>query len=123
MKLALFALVALLPLMAEDKGTLALNGNDPVVLATQDVEKPGSPKLTLTRGGFLYQFVDAKNKAEFEKNPAQYEIQFGGSCARMRSVQGNPGNYAVHAKKIYVFGSDGCREAFVADPKSFVDAK
>jgi len=120
MKLALLALVALLPLMAEDK-TVALNGNDPVLLATQNVEKLGSTKLTATRGDFTYQFVDAKNKAEFEKNPAQYEIQMGGACARMGgNTHGNPSNYGVYQKKIYIFGTDDCREVFMKDPKSFV---
>lgn len=121
MKLALLAFAALLPLLAQDS-TPALNGNDPVLLATQGVEKIGSAKFAVTRGGFTYQFVDAKNKATFEKSPAEYEIQMGGACARMGpGTHGNPSNYAVHAKKIYIFGTDDCREVFLKDPKSFAE--
>jgi len=120
MKLALLAVAALLPLIAQDK-TVALNGNDPVLLATQNVEKLGSAKLAVTRGDFTYQFTDAKTKAEFEKSPAKYEIQMGGACARMGGgSHGNPGNYGVYEKKIYIFGTDDCREIFMKDPKSFI---
>jgi YHS domain-containing protein len=120
MKLALLALAALLPLVAQDKSA-ALNGNDPVLLASQNVEKLGSARITAERGGFTFQFVDAKNKAEFEKNPAKYEIQMGGACARMGAgTHGNPSNYAVFEKKIYIFGSDDCRETFLKNPKNFV---
>ncbi len=120
MKLALLAFAALLPLLAQDN-TPALNGNDPVLLASKNVEKLGSPKFTAARGGFTFQFVDAQNKAEFEKNPAQYEIQMGGACARMGGgTHGNSANYAVVEKKIYIFGSDDCRETFLRNPKSFI---
>lgn len=127
MKFALLALIAFLPVFAQekaqDKGAQALNGNDPVILATQDDEKLGSPKITVSRGGFLYQFVNEKNKATFEKNPAQYEIQMGGACARMGAgsgASGNPGLYGVYKNRIYIFGTDDCKTTFMKDPQTFV---
>ncbi|MEO8027568.1 MAG: hypothetical protein ABI823_13895, partial [Bryobacteraceae bacterium] len=123
-KLFLLAIALLMPILAQDSAVL--NGNDPVLLATQNQEKIGSPKFAVKRGNFTYQFVDAKIKAEFAKNPAKYEIQMGGACARMGAnsgSMGNPSRYSVYGKKIYIFGSDDCQEIFMKDPKSFIDKK
>ncbi|HEX6649989.1 MAG TPA: hypothetical protein VF075_10625, partial [Pyrinomonadaceae bacterium] len=61
---------------------IPLEGLDPVML-TQGKEVQGDMKYTLTRGQFQYLFASAENKTTFEKDPARYEIQLNGSCARM----------------------------------------
>jgi len=108
--------------LAAQPAILVLNGNDPVILSSTNKEKEGLPSLTVTRGRYLYQFTTAENKAAFEKDPAQYEVQMNGSCARMGPpVMGGPGNYSVYKGKIYLFGSGDCREAFEDAPEKFIE--
>jgi YHS domain-containing protein len=68
-------------------------------------------------------FANAANKAAFEQDPARYEIQLDGSCARMGApVGGNPDLYAVHKGRIYIFGSVNCKTLFVAAPEKYLDS-
>lgn len=98
----------------------ALDGLDPVLLV-KGQEVFGKDTLTVTRGRFMYSFATPENKAAFEENPAPYEIQLGGLCARMGGTAGGNGNsFAVHEGKIYVFGSDECRKRFIAAPAKFI---
>jgi YHS domain-containing protein len=98
----------------------ALEGLDPVLL-TQGKEAQGEMDITVTRGQFRYMFANAANKAAFEKDPARYEIQLNGACARMGApVQGNPDLYAAHKGRIYIFGSDNCKTLFVAAPEKYL---
>jgi YHS domain-containing protein len=79
--------------------------------------------ITVTRGQFRYMFANAANKAAFEQDPARYEIQLNGSCARMGApVGGNPDLYAVHNGRIYIFGSANCKTLFVAAPEKYLDS-
>lgn len=98
----------------------ALDGLDPVLLV-QGREVDGKPDLTSERGGLIYRFSSPDTKRTFESDPARYEIQFGGTCARMgRSSGGNPSDFYVHEGRIYVFGSDDCHKAFVANPAKYL---
>src|SRR5262249_34575913 len=98
-----------------------LEGLDPVLLV-QGKEVQGKEKISVIRGQFQYLFVSEENKALFEKDPAQYEIQLGGTCARMGpSVGGNPNLYTVYNKHIYIFGSDHCKELFEAAPEKYLE--
>jgi hypothetical protein len=47
----------------------------------------------------------------------------GGGCARMGPLSGicDAGRFAVHGERIYLFASDQCRTAFLADPARFLD--
>ncbi|HXU08371.1 MAG TPA: hypothetical protein VN743_05190, partial [Blastocatellia bacterium] len=67
-----------------------LEGLDPVMLV-QGKEVQGDLKISVTRGQFQYLFANAETKTTFEKDPARYEIQLEGACARMGApVTGNP---------------------------------
>lgn len=100
---------------------LALDGVDPVVLLQQGKEVFGKAEFSVKRGGFDYQFASAESKAAFEREPAKYEIQLNGACARMGAgVGGNPSDYAVVDGRIYIFGSDDCHKRFVAAPAKFL---
>ena len=101
--------------MAQPQVTDALEGLDPVMLV-QGKEAQGELKITITRGRFRYLFANEANKAAFEKDPARYEIQLGGACARMGApVTGIADLYTVHNGRIYIFGSEQCKKLFVAD--------
>lgn len=100
-----------------------LEGLDPVMLV-QGKEVPGSLKITVTRGKFQYLFTNAENKATFEKDPARYEIQLDGACARMGPpVTGNPDLYTVYQGRIYIFGSGECKTRFEATPAKYLEGE
>ena len=99
----------------------ALEGLDPVQLV-QGKEVQGNFKITVTRGRFQYMFANEEDKALFEKDPAHYEIQLNGSCARMGApVGGNPDLYSVHKGRIYIFGSPQCKKLFDATPEKYLE--
>ncbi|HKS09525.1 MAG TPA: hypothetical protein VJS13_08270 [Pyrinomonadaceae bacterium] len=107
------------PAVAET--SIPLEGLDPVMLA-QGKEVQGDMKFKVTRGRFQYIFASAENKAAFEKDPARYEIQLDGHCARMGApTNGNPDLYAVHNGHIYIFGSEECQIAFKAAPEKYLE--
>ena len=104
-----------------EEAVAALEGLDPVMLV-QGKEVQGSLKITVTRGGFQYFFANEEDKATFEKEPAHYEIQLNGMCARMGApVTGNPDLYTVHKGRIYIFGSGECKKRFEAAPEKFLE--
>jgi YHS domain-containing protein len=98
----------------------ALDGLDPVLLVGGK-EVAGKTALSVTRGGFVYLFSTEETRAAFEADPAKYEIQFGGICARMgKTAGGNPSDFLVHEGRIYIFGSDDCHKKFKADPARYL---
>jgi YHS domain-containing protein len=100
---------------------IPLEGLDPVMLS-QGKEVQGDVKYKVTRGRFEYIFANAENKATFEKDPARYEIQLDGSCARMGAPTGaDPDLYAVHNGRIYIFGSEECQTLFKAAPEKYLE--
>ena len=100
---------------------IPLEGLDPVMLS-QGKEVQGDMKYTVTRGRFEYIFASAENKATFEKDPSRYEIQLDGHCARMGApAGGNPDLYAVHNRRIYLFGSEECQTLFKAAPEKYLE--
>jgi YHS domain-containing protein len=100
---------------------IPLEGLDPVLLI-QGKEAQGDEKFAVTRGRFQYLFAGAETKAAFEREPARYEIQLGGTCARMGpSTQGNPDLYAVHDGRIFLFGSPACVKAFKEAPDKYLE--
>jgi len=100
-----------------------LEGLDPVMLV-QGKEVQGNLKITLTRGNFQYMFASEENKTAFEKDPARYEIQLNGACARMGPpVRGNPDLYTVYQGHIYIFGTEECKMRFEAAPANYFEAE
>lgn len=98
----------------------ALDGLDPVLLV-QGREVSGKPEIKIERGGFVYLFSSPETRATFEGDPARYEIQLGGMCARMGGgARGNPADFYVHDGRIYVFGSDECHKRFIAAPAKYI---
>lgn len=100
---------------------IPLEGLDPVMLA-QGKEVQGDMKFKVTRGQFQYLFASAENKATFEKDPARYEIQLNGHCARMGApTGGNADLYYVHKGRIYIFGSEECQTLFKSAPEKYLE--
>src|SRR6476660_2613301 len=100
---------------------IPLEGLDPVMLS-QGKEVQDDMKFSVKRGQFQYLFANAENKATFEKDPARYEIQLEGHCARMGPpTGGNPDLYAVQNGRIYIFGSEECQTLFKATPEKYLE--
>lgn len=95
---------------------------DPVELAGGR-EVRGNPELTIERDGFAYLFATPQNKALFEKEPTRFEVADGGACGRMGPMSGlgDARRYAVHAGRVYLFASDGCRASFLKDPGKHIE--
>jgi YHS domain-containing protein len=105
------------------EAVIPLEGLDPVMLV-QGKEVQGLEKFSVTRGNFQYLFASAENKALFEKDPARYEIQLEGTCARMGpSTGGNPDLFTVYKERIYVFGSGDCKKKFDAAPQNYLESE
>jgi len=95
---------------------------DPVELVAGR-ETAGDDAWTEHRGAYAYVFANAANLAMFRADPARYEIQLGGACARMGPLSGD-GNvtlHAVHDGRLYLFASKACRTAFVAAPEKYLE--
>ncbi len=84
---------------------------------------PGKDSITADHGRFVYWFASEKNREAFRRNPERYEIQLGGSCARMGPLSGTCRNdiYAVHDGKLYLFASKQCREGFLKAPDKLLE--
>ena len=84
-------------------------------------EVQGKKDFAVVHDGFQYLFSSAATKSEFQQNPARYEIQMHGLCARMGKATGaNPSDYVVYEGKIYIFGSDECHRRFQENPKKYL---
>ena len=112
---------AIVAAQASSETLIPLEGLDPVALS-QGKEVQGDVKYKVTRGRFEYIFANAENKATFEKDPARYEIQLEGHCARMGApTNADPDLYAVHNGRIYIFGSEECQTLFKAAPEKYIE--
>ena len=108
-------------IVSAQETVIPLEGLDPVMLV-QGKEVQGDMKFKVTRGQFQYIFASAENKATFEKDPARYEIQLKGHCARMGSpTGGNADLYYVHNGRIYIFGSEECQTLFKGAPEKYLE--
>jgi len=120
---ALAVSFACIRLQCQPAAVAALEGYDPVLL-TEGKEVPGKDTLKERHGRFTYQFSSEETRAKFHKDPARYEIQLEGACARMGApVSGSPDSYTVHEGRIYIFGSSDCYKQFVKDPAKYLEPK
>ncbi|MGJ8666484.1 MAG: YHS domain-containing (seleno)protein [Patiriisocius sp.] len=68
----------------------------------------GNDLYISTYNGASYKFMNASNKAMFDKNPAKYEPQYGGFCAYAvgdsnSKVDINPESFLIEDGKLYLF--------------------
>ncbi len=86
-------------------------------------ETEGDARFTARHGRYLYLFANSKNQEAFSNNPARYEIQLGGACARMGALSGvgRTNIYSVHDGKLFIFASTACRKTFRKDPSRVLE--
>ncbi len=100
-----------------------MKGTDVVTYFTQNKDVQGNPSIKSTFENVTFYFSSAENKALFDKEPMKYQPQYGGYCAN-GIVYGIPWGGDADAwrmieGKLYIFGGQGSRDAFLLDvPKN-----
>lgn len=90
------------------KGTLAIQGYDPVAYFTVKKAVKGSKQYQSTYQGVKYYFSSQKNQEKFKANPSKYEPAYGGWCSYAMAKNGqrvaiNPGTFKIKEGKLHLF--------------------
>ena len=105
---------------------VALGGMDPVSYFANPQPLPGLPDFEYDWGGIPWYFANAADRDAFMRAPEVYAPQFGGhsttSLAQGYLSDGNPRIYVVAADRLYLFYSEGTREAFEQAPAATINA-
>jgi hypothetical protein len=103
---------------------LAIDGFDPVAYFVDGAPMEGLREFEAWQGGVVWRFHNEGNRASFLAHPEVYGPQFGGydpvDVARGVTVAGNPRFWLVVGERLYLFGFEADRDAFAADPQSFL---
>jgi YHS domain-containing protein len=108
------------PKLNVDKSGVILKGYDPVAYFKQGKAVKGNPSISSTYHGATYYFVSKDDKADFDKNPAKYEPQYGGFCANAMSQRrlsdSDPNAFLIYKGKLYVCSSGSALKTFSSKP-------
>ena len=96
---------------------------DAVELVDHGQDVPGRGELGVEHLGYRYLFADEANRGRFLEDPERYEIQLGGSCARMGplSSAARTAIHVVYEERLYLFASEACRTVFLAAPERLLE--
>jgi YHS domain-containing protein len=99
-----------------------LFGHDVVSYFTDGRHQKGDPAIKSVHKGVTFRFASAEHKKLFDAAPEKYIPQFGGYCAN-GIVYGIPwggdaDTWTMIEGKLYIFGGQGSRDAFLLDPKA-----
>lgn len=96
---------------------------DVVHLLETGQEQPGDPDRSARHEGFTYHFASDATRDRFAADPQRFAVRLGGACGRMGALSGlgRADLHTVHAGKLYIFASPGCREAFLKSPKLYLE--
>ena len=97
-----------------------LAGHDVVAYFTQGRHAKGSQEHESVYEGVTLRFASAEHKALFEADPKKYLPQFGGYCTNGIAYGipwgGDADTWAMIDGKLYIFGGQGSKDAFMLDP-------
>jgi YHS domain-containing protein len=104
-----------------DDARVLLAGHDVVAYFTQGRHQRGSPQFESVYEGVTLRFASAEHKALFDADPKRYLPQFGGYCTN-GIVYGIPwggdaDTWAIIGGKLYIFGGQGSKDAFMLEPE------
>ena len=103
---------------------LAIEGFDPVAYFTDARAVPGRPDFEAAEAGAVWRFRNEGNRASFLAHPDVYGPQFGGydpvDLGRGVAYASNPRFWAIAGQRLYLFGREDNRDAFVANPARFL---
>ena len=98
---------------------LLLFGADVVAYFTEGRYVQGSPEFRSEYESVDLYFSSAENKALFDADPTRYLPQYGGYCANGIAFGipwgGNAEDFLVHDDKLYIFGGQMSKKAFMLD--------
>lgn len=104
-----------------DDRHLMLFGYDVVAYFSDNRDVKGSPAIKSVYKDVTFRFASADHKKMFDAAPEKYIPQFGGYCAN-GIVYGIPwggdaDRWEIIDGKLYMFGGQGSRDAFMLDPR------
>jgi hypothetical protein len=103
---------------------LAIEGFDPLAYFVDGHPEMGLPDFEVAQSGAVWRFRNEGNRDSFVAHPEVYGPQYGGydpvDLARGITVAGNPLFWIVAGDRLYLFGHEDSRDAFAANPASFV---
>ncbi len=105
-----------------DGNALMLKGFDVVSYFVDNKDAMGSAQFKSDYKSITFQFASAEHKALFDREPTKYLPQFGGYCAN-GIVYGIPwggdgDTWKMIDGKLYIFGGQGSKDAFLIDEKN-----
>jgi YHS domain-containing protein len=97
-----------------------LKGHDVVAYHTLGRHALGDAAIKSVYEGVTFRFASAEHKALFDAHPAKYLPQFGGYCANGIAYGipwgGDADTWKLIDGKLYIFGGQGSKDAFMVDP-------
>lgn len=104
-----------------DDAHLMLFGYDVVNYFTDKKEAKGSPEFKSVYKDVTFHFVSAEHKKMFDAAPEKYIPQFGGYCTDgiVYGIPwgGNADSWWMNDGKVYIFGGQGAKDAFMLHPE------
>jgi hypothetical protein len=104
---------------------LAIEGYDPVAYFTDSRPVMGRAGFEASEAGAIWRFRNEGNRAIFTSYPEIYSPKFGGydpvDIARGVSFPGNPRLWVIHGQRLYLFGRQESRDAFLAAPDKYLE--
>jgi len=104
----------------EDKH-LMLFGHDVVSYFTEARHQAGNPAIKSVYKGVTFRFSSAEHKKLFDAAPEKYIPQFGGYCTNGIAYGipwgGDANTWTMIDGKLYIFGGQGSKDAFLLHPK------
>ena len=105
-----------------DGNALMLKGFDVVSYFVDNKDAMGNAQFKTDYKGITFQFANAEHKTLFDREPTKYLPQFGGYCAN-GIVYGIPwggdgDTWKMIDGKLYIFGGQGSKNAFLLDEKN-----
>jgi YHS domain-containing protein len=102
----------------EDKH-LMLFGYDVVSYFTDGAPKKGDAAIRSVYDDVTFRFASAEHKAMFDREPAKYIPQFNGYCSNGIAYAipwgGDFDTWKIFDGKLYIFGGQGSKDAFMLD--------
>jgi YHS domain-containing protein len=104
-----------------DKNGVILKGYDPVAYFKQGKAVKGNPSISSTYNGATYYFASESDKADFDRNPAKFEPQYGAFCAnsmsKHRLKDSDPNQFFIYKGKLYVCSTAQAAKEFSSTPE------
>ena len=98
---------------------LMLFGYDVVSYFTDGAPKKGDAAIRSVYDDVTFRFASAEHKAMFDREPAKYIPQFNGYCSNGIAYAipwgGDFDTWKIFDGKLYIFGGQGSKDAFMLD--------